>query len=87
MIGVTNRNNELFDQDNYEEGGGVGHARFKEEDEHLDLLKDIRKQQNDQQKKKVKKDNESKQGEDGTEGNADANAATGEGAAEGDDEK
>lgn len=56
-------NNHLFeDMDNFDEMGGIDRPRFKEDDEKLDLLKDMRKKQND--KKKTKKNEEGKEGTD-----------------------
>lgn len=55
----------------------LGGKRMKEEDERLDLLKDIRKKQNDN-KKKAKKE-EGKEGEEGEPGESTNDGATDEG--------
>jgi len=81
-------NQDLYEEieDNFTNTAG---KRFKEEDERLDLLKDIRKKQADKQKKVVKKEGEAKEGEEGaasadTEGGKTTNE---ESAEEGEEEK
>jgi hypothetical protein len=61
------------DMDNFEDMGGMDKTRFKEDDERLDLLKEMRKKQNDKKKNKPKNDGEGKEGgTDGEEGNGES---------------
>lgn len=61
------------DMENFDDMGGMDRPRFKEDDEKLDLLKDIRKKQNDKKKTK-KKNQKNEEGKEGTdeEGNGES---------------
>jgi hypothetical protein len=79
-------NQEMYEDMDDNFGNAANGKRIKEEDERLDLLKDIRKKQADNKKKAAKKE-DAKEGEEGANGES-AGESTNEGSAEeGDEEK